>query len=248
MNEQQADYVPGARGVPPEGEFNCRVQVALDEIGEAKYLCANWVFTVAEGETEGRKIYDRNIIDEDPKFKVSAQILRGRIEDLGYEWPEKIEDLEAVLEEISAAPPLVVVRNKNKTSKGRDGNEYTNAQPRIIDVLESSGPNFGAAAEAEAAPEATAAAEDPELTGLLALCGSYGLQYIDDSMSKDEIVAKLHSEGATFKPADLQPEEKELLEAIDATLIEKKAPPPPPRRTVSTPAKKPAAPAKKGKR
>jgi hypothetical protein len=67
-------------------------------------------------------------------------------------------------------------------------------------------------------------------------------------MSKEDIVAKLHSEGAMFKEVDLQPEEKELLEAIDATLIEKKAPPPPPRRTVSTPAKKPAAPAKKGKR
>jgi hypothetical protein len=237
-DEQMADYVPGGFSLLAEGEYRARVQAGL---GETKAKAANngepakpskllvmWTFTVAEGEKTGRKVIDRNILEGGKDDgKTAKQICRGRLEDLGYQWPEgNLPALETELETLSATPPLVDIRVTHETSSGNDGKQYTNARIRIIDVIEG-GPGL-ATEDAVAAPvaEAEATAEapevDPNLAGLLALCGSYQIPYITDDMDTAAIVAALQSNAATFKEEDLQPEEMAVLEAVEPSLIEKK--------------------------
>ena len=238
MDEQMADYTPGGFSLIPEGEYTCRVQATLDETKkDPKRLMVVWSFTVAEGNAMGKKVFDRTIIQDN---KVGAQICRGRVEDLGYDWPEKVVDLEKVLEVITGNPPLVEIRVTHSASKGKDGKDYTNTNVRILDVLDGQ-PDDQAQAEMVEAEQVTN--DDPNLPGLLALCGSYQLSYIDDSMNVAAIVAALRENGATFKEEDLQPEELTLLEEVNAEFIERKpVPPPAPARRVtqkSAPAKTP---------
>ena len=227
MDEQMADYTPGGFSLIPEGEYTCRVQATLDETKkDPKRLMVVWSFTVAdEGNAMGKKVLDRTIIQDN---KVGAQICRGRVEDLGYDWPEKVVDLEKVLEVITGNPPLVEIRVTHSASKGKDGKDYTNTNVRILDVLDGQPggqPDDQAQAEMVEAEQVTN--DDPNLPGLLALCGSYQLSYIDDSMDVAAIVAALQENGATFKEEDLQPEELALLEEVNAEFIERKSVPPP---------------------
>lgn len=230
MDEQMADYTPGGFSLLPEGEYSARVQATLDETKkEPKRLMVTWAFTVSEGDSEGRKVFDRTIIEDN---QIGAQICRGRLEDLGYEWPTELADLEDLLETITANPPAVTIRVTHESSKGKDGKDYTNARVRITDVLESTAPPAEETQETETTPD------DPNLAGLLALCGSYQLAYITDDMDTATVVQTLKDNGATFKEEDLQPEELAVLEAVDSELIERPAPKPPARKLAPPPAKK----------
>lgn len=236
MDEQMADYTPGGFSLLPEGEYSARVQATLDETKkEPKRLMVTWAFTVSEGNSEGRKVFDRTIIEDN---QIGAQICRGRIEDLGYVWPEDITELEDLLETITANPPCVAIRVTHDNSKGKDGKDYTNARVRITDVLESTAPPAEETGEAEA--EAPTEESDPNLVGLLALCGSYQLAYITDDMDIETIVQTLKDNGATFKQDDLQPEELAVLESVDESLIER-----PESEPVKPPARKLAPPSAK---
>jgi len=252
VNEQMEDYVPGGFTLLPPGEYEAHVQASLGETkNDPQRLLVAWVFTVAEGEKQGRKITDRTIIEDN---KVGLQICRGRIEDLGREWPEKIAYLENVLRDISADAPLVKIRVTHENSTGKDGKAYVNGRVRIIDVGSST---------PEATPEAdanvdtsTAAPEnvegdpvgDPVRDGLLTLCNSYQLDYVKDDMDAEAIITALTDNGASFRQEDLNAEELELLDNAAPDLVERPAapePPAPPKRTMAAkPAAKPAAPPK----
>lgn len=259
-DQQMEDYVPGGFSLIAEGEYRSRVQAKMGETkakpSKPAKMLVQWIFTVAEGDKAGRKVIDRNILEGGKDDgKTAKQICRGRLEDLGYAWPEgNLPALENELDTLSATPPLVDIRVTHEESTGDDGKKYTNARIRVIDVLEG-GPGLAVEETAAVAPEAapvaqeeTAAAapeveQDPNLSGLLALCGSYQIPYITDDMDVATIVAALHENAAKFKEADLQPEELAVLEAVDTTLIERPAPAPvaPPKRTVApAPAAKPA--------
>jgi hypothetical protein len=220
MDQQMDDYTPGGFSLLPEGEYTFRVQATLDETKkEPKRLMVVWKFTVAEGDALGKSLFDRTIIEDN---KVGAQICRGRLEDLGHEWPEEITKLESLLEAVTANPPLVEGRVTHENSTGKDGTKYTNARIRLTNVLE--GIPGGDAVESMDEPQE--AETDSNLSGLLAICDSYQLDYIDDSMDISAIVAALKENGATFKAEDLRPDELAVLEAVDATLIEKPKPTP----------------------
>ena len=253
-DEQMADYVPGGFSLIAEGEYKARVQAKLDETkakpDKPSKLIVAWTFTVAEGDKAGRKTIDRNYIEGGKDDgKTAKQICRGRLEDLGYQWPEgNLPALETELETLSATPPLVEIRVTHETSTGNDGKEYTNARIRIIDVFEG-GPGLTAAAveETVVAPVAEEAAPESEvdsnLSALLALCGSYQIAYITDDMDVATIVANLQANTATFKEADLQPEELAMLEAVEPALIERTpvAPVAPVKKVASVTAPKPVA-------
>jgi hypothetical protein len=251
-DEQMADYVPGGFSLIAEGEYKARVQAKLDETkakpDKPSKLIVAWTFTVAEGDKAGRKTIDRNYIEGGKDDgKTAKQICRGRLEDLGYQWPEgNLPALETELETLSATPPLVEIRVTHETSTGNDGKEYTNAHIRIIDVFEG-GPGLTAAAVEEtvvapvAEEAATEAEVDPNLSALLALCGSYQIAYITDDMDVATIVANLQANTAMFKEADLQPEELAMLEAVEPALIERTPAPAPIKKVAPVAAPKPVA-------
>jgi hypothetical protein len=233
MDEQMKDYVPGGFSILPEGEYSARVQATLDSTKKPpSRLMVTWAFTVAEGDKMGRKVFDRTIIEDN---KVGAQICRGRLEDLGHKWPVKVALLESVLETITANPPLVSVQVSHEKSKGDDGKEYTNARIRIIDVMDVQPGE-------ETIPISSQTIEDPTLSGLLALCGSYQLEYVTDDMDVEAIKIALKEKQVTFKEEDLQPEELAVLESVDPEFIERKAAPVPVRKVA------PKAAVVKGKR
>jgi hypothetical protein len=251
-DEQMADYVPGGFSLIAEGEYKVRVQAKLDETkakpDKPSKLIVAWTFTVAEGDKAGRKTIDRHFIEGGKDDgKTAKQICRGRLEDLGYQWPEgNLPALETELETLSATPPLVEIRVTHETSTSNDGKEYTNARIRIIDVFEG-GPGLTAAAveetvvapvAEEAAPEAEV---DPNLSALLALCGSYQIAYITDDMDVATIVANLQANTAMFKEADLQPEELAMLDAVEPALIERTPAPAPIKKVAPVAAPKPVA-------
>lgn len=238
MDEQMTDYVPGGFSLIPEGEYTARVQATLDETKkEPKRLMVVFQFTVAEGDSEGKKVFDRTVIEDN---KVGAQICRGRLEDLGYTWPDALIDVEGILDDMTSNPPLVVIQVTHETSTGTDDRTYTNARIRIIDVLENTA---APSTPTETAP-AQAENEDPNLAGLLALCGSYQLDYISDDMNTEQIVEALKAQSAAFKEEDLQPDELTMLESVAVDLIERKKVVTP--EKVATPARKiaPKTPAK----
>jgi hypothetical protein len=234
VDEQMTDYVPGGFSLVPEGEYSFRVQATLDETKkEPKRLTVTWQFTVAEGDNEGQKVFNRTIIEDN---KVGLQICRGRVEDLGYEWPEKVVDLEALLEEISANPPLVRGRVTHEESRNAEsGKEYTNARIRILDVLETSGQADAQPTDSDAGGTPEEAQESPDRAAMLALCGSFGFLEVNDEMTVGEIVKALKSADVRFPEKDLQPEELELLERVEAELVERPVAPPP--RQLRTPPK-----------
>jgi hypothetical protein len=219
------DYTPGGFSLLPEGEYTFRVQATLDETKkEPPRIMVVWKFNVSEGDAVGKSVFDRTIIEDN---KTGAQICRGRLEDLGHEWPEEIVKLESLLEAVTANPPLVEGRVTHESSTGKDGTKYTNARIRITNVLD------GIPGGDTVTPSEPQEAEtDSNLSGLLAICGSYQLDYIDDSMDSSAIIAALKENGATFKAEDLQPDELAVLEAVDATLIEKPKPVTPTRKVV----------------
>lgn len=248
VTEQMEDYVPGGFSLLPEGEYAFRVQAILDETKkEPKRLMVTWQFTVAEGDSEGKKLFDRTIIEDN---KTGLQICRGRVEDLGFEWPVSIVNIEAVLEEISANPPLVQARVTHEKSTNKEtGKEYVNARIRVMDILETSAPAPAEETPAEETPmdpEETPTEQDPDQVALLALCGSFGFADANDGMTSGEIVEALKAADVKFPQKDLQPEELELLERVADELIEKPVAPPA-RRTVTPqkPQARPQAPSKK---
>jgi len=228
MEEQMKDYVPGGFSILPEGEYSVRVQATLDATKKLpSRLMVTWAFTIAEGNKTGRKVFDRTIIEDN---KVGSQICRGRIEDLGHEWPLRVIDIEPLLETITANPPLVSIQVTHSNSKGDDGKDYTNAHVRIVDVLDAlpGAENIGV----KVIQGMSQTVEDPTLSGLLALCGSYQLSYITDDMDLESIKAALKENKVTFKEEDLQPDEMAVLEAVDSDFIERKPAPVPPVRKV----------------
>lgn len=251
MEEQMTDYVPGGFTLLAEGEYQARMEAKLDILkgksGAADRLMVVWKYTVAEGDKMGKNVIEKNILEGGKdNGKTAKQICRGHVEDLGHAWPDKMVGLEAVLLEISQAPPLVEIRVTHEDSTDKDGKKYTNARVRLLDVLEGGAmvPDDSNTASADTGAD-NDVQEDPNLAPLLALCGSYQLTYIDDSMDVNTIVENLHANEATFKEEDLQPEELEVLEAVDASFIERKKVTPPARRMATPP---PKAAAVKGKR
>jgi hypothetical protein len=247
--EQMEDYTPGRFTLLPEGEYQARVHPSLGETKNPTRLTVFWTFTVTEGDRIGKEVIERNIIEGGADDgKTAKQICRGHIEDLGFQWPEEMEGLEEVLGKISSNPPLVTIQVTHKTSEGKGKNEgktFTNANVRLIDVLETSG-NLSAPTDESPAP-ILVESDDLNHSRLLALCGAYQLDYITDDMDVPAIVAALKENDVKFKETDLYPEEQELLETVDASLIEWKPKPLISKRTVaSAPAK--AKPPIKGRR
>src|SRR5271169_3219010 len=94
--EQLSDYKPGGSfAALPDDDYTMKVTATLDETKKLPArLTIVWQFTVAEGTLEGRQVWDRTIIEDN---KIGLQIARGRVESLGYEWPEdELTNLEAI--------------------------------------------------------------------------------------------------------------------------------------------------------
>jgi hypothetical protein len=258
--QQMKDYTPGGFAILPEGEYQCRVEAKLGITKNPDRLTVFWTYTVTEGDRTGKKAIERNILEGgSDDGKTAKQICRGHIEDLGFEWPERMEGVEEILDQINTQPPLVTIQVTHSTSEGKGKNEgktFTNANVRLIDVLESSG-NLG---NSENKPEETEDSDgsddsdEADRQALLNLCGSYGSVLgceIDDSMTTVEMLATLHEAGSLFKRKDLNKEtgELDLIERLDSSLIEEDAPPPLTRTmakkpTAASPAKGKAAPTK----
>jgi hypothetical protein len=221
VKAQMEDYTPGgAFAVHPEGTFNFRVQASLEETKkEPIRMMVSWIFTNAGDEYEGRKAYERTIIEDN---KVGLHICRNHIEDLGLSWPEenfaKIED---VLDVINSAPPLVSIDVGIKKKDGYENNTF-----KFLELLADDGsalPTEETASEEFTESESESEPEtDPNQTKLITLCKSFEVKDIDDSMSISEISAKLKMKKIQFPEEQLQPEEIELLKEVGPSLIEKK--------------------------
>lgn len=237
VDEQMRDYIPGGFTLLPPGEYEARAQAALGETrSDPKRLQVMWTFTVAEGEKIGRKVFDFNILEGGKDDgKTAKSICRGRIEDMGYEWPEKIVGLESVLTQITNDTPLVKIRVTHEENTGKkDGKKYINARVRVIDV--GSTPDETPPDDTATAPDVPPS-DDPTLDALLLLCNSYQLLYIKDDMDVDSIVTALRDNGASFRAEDLNADETGVLETVAEDLIVKPEPPKPKRTLAQAPAK-----------
>jgi hypothetical protein len=254
--EAAQDYKPGGNFTPiPDDDYLFKVKATLDETQkDPKRIQVTWCFVVAEGEYEGRQVWDRTIIEDN---KVGMNICHSRIDDLGYQWPEKIVDLEPIIEDIMSRCPSVTARVRSKENK--EG--YMNTRIFIREVHDL--PTGEVAAPAEETPEESTAAEQeavaesqPDNQALLDFCASQGLEGMTTEMTNDEIIAGLVEGGVEFSLPTLTQEEIDLLEANGGTdLIRRKAPVSVKKpaaivkKATPAPEKKPvSAPAKKGKK
>lgn len=265
MAEQMSDYVPGKTGFEPvpDGEYQFRVKAVIDEwpakaateTEDAKpaRLYVGFQFIVDSGEQEGRTVFNNCGLEN----KVSAQIARGIIEDLGYEWPgDDLSQLEEIVENITERSPLVTATVKSKPQKNNP--EYMNTQVRIQEVLELPEGSDAGEETAEEEPEDEPAEEateesndlaDADKTALLDFAASQGIEGFTDEHELSDMVEALKEAGLDPIPADnLSDEEKELLERLELadTLIAKEKPKAKPK--ITPPVKKAAAkPILKGK-
>ena len=220
MSEQMADYAHGQRfSVLPEGNYQFRVKVALDETRKLpKRLMAVWCFVVDSGDQVGQQIWENTILEDN---KVGAQICRDHVEDLGYEWPtDDLSKLEKVFEDISTSNPLIDANIAHRESEGK----YTNYIITINEVLELPG---GAETDTIEETEPPVQEEEENLNHkqtMLDFCASHGISGVTDDASLEEIIDALKTtEGIKFKEGELTDEEKEFLDLFDlGTLIEKK--------------------------
>lgn len=224
VNENMTDYTPGGSGFEaiPDGEYNFAIQATLDESKEHKKLMVVFVHTVADGELEGRQVTDRCTLES----KVGAQILRTRVEMLGYDWPEKIHVLEDILDEILQNVPVITAKVKSGPQKNNP--EYTDTKIRWTDVVSANNTDTTPAAEeapAEAEAEAEASDVDDVLQNVLDFCAAHDIDGVTADNTVEEIVAALKEAAIVFKAEELTDDEKALLESIDlADAIQKPAP------------------------
>ena len=215
MAEQQADYTPGGFSAIPDDTYNFRVKATIDETKKEPHrLMVSWCFVVAEGEKEGRQVWINTIIEDN---KVGAQICRGYVEDIGYEWPaEDLAQLEAIVENITERTPLVTGTAK---SKEKDG--YTNTNIRITEVLEM--PDGAATvsddqtqAEADVPPEPEV---DDDKTALLNFAASVGIDGFTDENELTDMVEALKEFDGRYSADTLSEDEKALLAKLDLEIL-----------------------------
>jgi hypothetical protein len=233
MAEMQEGYVPGGNFQPiPDGDYSFRVKATIGETDKAPArLQIAFCFVVAEGELEGRQVWNNCIIEDN---KTGAQIARGVIEDLGYDWPaEELEVLEDIVDDITERSPLVEASAKSK----ENAQGYMNTRLRITNVLElpegsEDGPGDADASEindAEATEqgqdsteEAIAEAQKQEL---LDLAASLGIDGFSTENELADMVEALQGCDLSFPRENFNDEEFALLEALAITnLVEKPAP------------------------
>ena len=250
--EAAHDYKPGGNFTPiPDDDYLFKVKATMDETQkDPKRLQVTWCFVVAEGEYEGRQVWDRTIIEDN---KVGLNICHSRIDDLGYQWPEKMVDLEPIIEDIMSRCPSVTARVRSKENK--EG--YMNTRIFIREVQDLP---TGEAVVEETPEESTAAKQEdtaesqPDNQGLLDFCAAQGLEGMTTDMTNEQIIAGLKEGGVTFAFPTLTQEEVDLLESNGGEdLIIHKAPPPAKKSTIikkTAPVvtKKPAIAANKGKK
>ena len=211
--KQMTDYVPGGNfATIPDGEYNCRVKVTLDETKKAPpRLTMVWCFVVDEGDFIGKQVWNRTIIEDN---KVGLHIARDIVEQLGYEWPEEnLALLVDVVEDITSRGPKVRVNFKTKT----DG-EYTNTNVRVKEVFDF--PKDLPVNEVVPDSEPVVEEKDNETLGkVLDFCASQGIDGVDSSMSVQDIVQGLVEAKLTFKSDTLTDEETALLIEIGAEAL-----------------------------
>lgn len=195
--EDLQDYKPGGGFTPiPDGDYLCIVAATLDETNkEPKRLLVKWVFTVTEGEKEGKQVFDRTIIEDN---KVGLQICRQRVELLGYTWPENMADVEGIVESITDRAPAVTCRFKSK-----DDGEYTNTRTYFREVHDLF--------DGEVETSAEEKSNDPDQVALLDFCVGQGLDGMDSDASSEAIIKDMQDGKCSFPAATLAKEEIELL-------------------------------------
>jgi hypothetical protein len=236
--EASQDYKPGGNFTPiPDDDYLFKVKATFDETNkEPKRLQVTWCFVVADGEYEGRQVWDRTIIEDN---KVGMNICHSRIDDLGYQWPEQIVDLEAIIEDITTRCPSITARVRSKENEQgymntriyiREAHDLPNGEtPTTIEETAET-PEESTAAEQEALAESA-----PDNQALLDFCASQGLEGMTTDMTNEAIIAGLREGGCTFALPTLGQEEIDLLEANggedliirkDPALVKKAAPAP----------------------
>jgi hypothetical protein len=225
MAEMQEGYVPGGNFQPiPDGDYSFRVKATIGETAKAPVrLQISFCFVVAEGECEGRQVWNNCIIEDN---KTGAQIARGVIEDLGYEWPaEELEVLEDIVDDITERSPLVEASAKSK----ENAQGYMNTRLHITNILELPGGAEGTVEDSANAENADAA-NSGEATGpdageevdvqkqaLLDLAASLGIDGFSDENELADMVEALQGCDLSFPRENFNDEESALLEALEIT-------------------------------
>jgi hypothetical protein len=221
VDEANSDYSPGGNFAPiPDDDYLAKVKCTLDETKKAPArLQVTWIFVIAEGELEGRQVYDRTIIEDN---KVGMQICRQRVEELGYQWPEpdQFENLEAIVENITERAPSITIRTKTSQSE-TNGKKYDNTRVYIREVHEvpeqteeeSQGEETAESDKTE--DQETPVGNDPETlhAALLDFCASQGLDGVSEDMGTKEIIDGMVEGQLTFLGPTLTQEEVDMLTA-----------------------------------
>ena len=216
--EAAQDYKPGGNFTPiPDDDYLFKVKATMDETQkDPKRLQVTWCFVVAEGEYEGRQVWDRTIIEDN---KVGLNICHSRIDDLGYQWPEKMVDLEPIIEDIMSRCPSITGRVRTKIEHGKDGVDREKTRLYFREVHDLPTGEVAATVEAETStedtgtPEAAEPQPDNDNQALLDFCASQGLEGMTTEMTNEEIIQGLVDGGCTFLLPTLTQEEVDLLES-----------------------------------
>jgi len=132
MNGAVQDMAKNFTGNPfatlPDDTYNFRVSAALKEAKASGAVRVAWQFTVDDGEQQGKSAFDGNNLDN----QIGINILRYRIEALGYTWPEDISEIEEILNDIVSTNPLI-----SATCKSVEKDGFTNYKIEILEVLEN---------------------------------------------------------------------------------------------------------------
>jgi hypothetical protein len=200
--ESLKNYTASGYRVCPEGNFYAKETCELGTIPDGRIAIFR-EFVVLEGEHTNEICKDMLLFE---KNDVGLSIAKTWVEmhinpDTGsiFEWPiKKLRNLETIIAKINEMACEVEIESKNVPSKTDKNKIYCNVTVHSIRGQDTENVPFNDVDFFN--QESQTNERDQELIDLIVLCASHGIDGVDDTKTKDEIVEILS--GLAFGPED----------------------------------------------
>jgi hypothetical protein len=266
MAQQMEDYDPnrgqGNFDPLPDDTYSVKVKPVLQlSKPPANKLMVAWTFIVADGNFEGRQIFDNTTLQGnegvDSVHQAGSHICRMRLEALGKSWPDRnLKMLKRIVDEVNREEPTISV---NLRQKQGGNSQYTNYNV-YFQTGDASAPADSGAEDSGAGDPGADAGAGTDARPLIDFCTKHEINGITDDMDDQTIIDSFRASGLTFTAeTEIDADEEELLKSLGGEDLivpaePAPAPTPAPRATItkkkamvtpSSPARRSAPPARR---